>query len=171
VTRGRRLGLVLLLLGAVGGLGALLLAWGGDGSRVPPRWTWEQMMQDPPSLLLHFLAERAQDAHGRPDWRLLPEAGRHLWSTLVFEYLGPVPETPPVPGGLPAPTLDQVSEAYTSLGVPEAAGLVQNMRDAVAAGKDAASPFRQFKKLLPRIAAARSTYVEAHRAELDRISH
>lgn len=158
-----RYALIALALGTV----ALLVIWLGCGradGRSALRLSWEQAERDP-GIFLNYLAERAQDDRGVPDWRLLPESGRHVWAVLFVQMAGF--ETPPsVAGEPPAPTRAQMAEAFAAIGVGEAADLVRGLPDAQAGPLPPATVAR-FHALWPRISAARAAYAQAHRAELE----
>lgn len=167
----RRLPLLLGLLVVAGaGLALVLFASRGSG-RVPPRLTWDQAIEGP-SLMLGFLAERAQDPHGVPDWRKLPESGRHLWASLRFEHIGLAPQQPDADEP-PPPSLADTAAAYEALGLADAASRIRALRDLRDAGKSATdaavrAELARFESLRPRCEPARRAYATAHRAELDR---
>ena len=133
-----------------------------DG-RTPLRLDWAAAQRDPGAMLA-FLAERAQDAQGVPDWRRLTGPGGDLWATLRFELAGPPPGST-APGDVPPPDLARTAEAYDAIGVAAAAGLVR----AIPSG-DSSVPREiriRFTAMRAEIAAARAAYAERHRGEID----
>lgn len=121
-------------------------------------------MDQDPDRLLAFLAERTFVRDGRWDFRWMSEPFRHLWATLRFERgLGP--------SGPDTPTFDEVAMAYRAFALEDVGELVVKLERALAEGTRNPTEARACEKALaearPRIMAARKSYMQAHRTELD----
>jgi hypothetical protein len=133
--------------------------------------TLAAMEQDPSRMLL-FLAERQTGREGTWDYRWLSEPGRHVWATIRFEMALP---TPPFPEAADSalPTLAEISAGYHAMNLDELATEAETLQHLQALGTASnarhAASVQVFTAAAGRIAAARTAYCVAHRAELERI--
>jgi hypothetical protein len=171
-----RNGLIALVVIVIAALALRIIASRNAG--LPePRLTWDATVAaaevDPARWML-FIAERQDDGEAAFDWRTLPEPARHLWASLRFELALPAP---PSPEGTDTalPTYEEAAAAFDAMGISDAAALVRAMHQSMPtankrAGPDWGPSNLKLTAMRPRLATARTTYVQAHRADIDRRS-
>lgn len=164
--------LVILVIGAI----ALRMVAARSSDLPEPRLAWDATVaaaEGDPARWMLFIAERQDSGPGDFAWRRMAEPPRVLWATARFELGLPTPPvTEDADGALP--TYDEAADAYEAMGLDEAAKLVRAMHRArptagAKAGADWAAGSARLVAMKPRLAAARTAYSQAHRAEIDRI--
>lgn len=121
-------------------------------------------MDEDPAVLQAFLAERTFVRDGAWDYRWMPAPFQHVWATLRFERgCGP--------SGPESPTIAEAAEAYRAMELDDVADLVLRLGEALAGGDrrrtEVATCRQAITAARPRILAARRTYLEAHRQDIE----
>lgn len=169
-TTSRGLKVLALILGLAGILQLISHRMDG-GPALQHQWK-ETVEAGDPLTWLSFLAER-QPAEAGWDWRKLPDPARHIWASVQFELLLPDPPEP-TDDSPNLPTYAEAADAYTAMDLGEAARLVDTMRDHRATrqaqgGRAWTVASTRLTAMRAQLQAGRSSYAQAHQAELDRL--
>lgn len=141
----------------------------GQDERPVPTRSWADTltaMDKNPDVLQAYLAERTVTRNGVWDYRWESEPFRHVWATLRFDRgLPGMPQSSPE-----SPSLSEVAQAYQAMGLGDLADRILGLPDVVddAASRRIVQGFLQeYAAASTARLAARKTYLETHRAQLD----